>query len=55
MEEKDNLPDYYFSETELNEILQSFEQTEKGLSNEQLEKINQAWQKVKRDRLFGKQ
>lgn len=45
----------HFSEKELNEILQSFEQTEPGLTQEQIEKITNAWNKVNRDNLYGRQ
>jgi len=44
----------HFSEQELNEILISFEQIETGLTKEQIEKVQNAWSQVKREKLYKK-
>jgi hypothetical protein len=42
----------HFSDKELNEILASFEQMESSLTEEQMDKIQAAWDQVKRNSLY---
>lgn len=55
MQDKQKTRDTHFNESELSEILYSFEQSEHKLTQDQLEKIQKAWQKVERKNLYNKE